>query len=384
MQVFLTPTPQLTIHSLTVPLTAASITQPIGINWNIFNNGFNDNIEKNKGHYYVAGSTYRNTCELGLQSYRDSLGFGSSYWINKVYLSTDGRGLNTSSALLLSDVAQGMQYSGYYSSDYVKPGICEAGGSTLSGENTSNVITPGSNYPAGYTFTVPEYLPEGDYYIYVHTNATKTVYEYPGTPQIERSASPITIRRPDLTVLSVTVPSNITGGQPFSIKYEVRNNGQGSVFNVERKDRIYVSTSPVFDASAQLITTQRPVESVAAGSSVEHSFNYTLPQATSGTRYFYVYTNFDSAFRETNYTNNISAAAATFVSATSPNDLVVSAVQLADTVFTLYNNYIKYTVVNNGTGTTAGNWTDSVFISCGSVLQAVEIVGCKAIIHIQM
>ena len=53
IQVYLTPTPKLTVNTLTVPVTTASTTQPIGVNWNIKNEGFTDNIEKNKGHYFV-------------------------------------------------------------------------------------------------------------------------------------------------------------------------------------------------------------------------------------------------------------------------------------------------------------------------------------------
>ncbi|RYD97719.1 MAG: hypothetical protein EOP50_05485, partial [Sphingobacteriales bacterium] len=75
----------------------------------------------------------------------------------------------------------------------------------------------------------------------------------------------------------------------------------------------------------------------------------------------------DSSFRETAYTNNRSTAAATLVMAAVPSDLTVTSVQLPDTVFTIWNNYITYTVANNGTGTTAGSWTDSLFVSCSPV-----------------
>src|SRR5690606_23097699 len=71
--------------------------------------------------------------------------------------------------------------------------------------------------------------------------------------------------------------------------------------------------------------------------------------------------------RETNYVNNISAAAAIAVTAAVPADFIVSSVQTADSVFTIFNSGIIYTVINNGSGAATGTWTDSVFISCSPI-----------------
>ncbi len=391
LQVFLTPTPHLTVSSLTVPVTSASITQPIGVNWNISNAGFNDNIEKNKGHYFVFnGSCFIdpppcilppncNNCICpppppptpGL-SFRDSTSFGSSYWIDKVYLSTNGAGLDVNNAVLVTQVNQGTQNSGLNIPDnYTNPSAagCKNLGTdgSMFNANTDNVIRPGSNHPKTGNFIIPDNLPGGDYYVYVFTNSTKTVYEYPGTPEIRRSTLPITIQRPDATVSQVAVPANTSGGQQFTIDYTILNNGPGAVFNHLRNDKIYVSTSPVFDGSAQLISTQTFTENLPVGTGVSHSLSYTFAPSTSGVRYFYVHTNYDSAFRETNPNNNISAAAMTTVSAGTPTDLYVAAVQLGDTVYTTRPRQLKYNVVNNGPGTASGTWIDSIFISCNPV-----------------
>ena len=365
VQVFLTPTPHLTVSSLTIPVTTASTTQPIGANWNTGNTGFNDNIEKNKGHYFVQNGI----CVVppaGI-SIHESLGFGGSYWVDRVYLSTDSTGLNTGTAVLVNETTQGVLNSGSGVPDTLYPDFCQPSGTNPAqfNLNTFNVISTGSNHPKAANFTVPSNLPAGNYYVYVLANATDAVYEYPGTPETRRSALSITIQRPDATVPSVAVPASAIGGQPITINYSVLNNGPGTVFNHTRRDKIYVSTSPVFNGSALLIDSITYTEGLPVGTSVLHALSYTFPVSTSGTRYFYVYTNYDSAFRETNPNNNISAAATTIVTAAAPIDLVVSNIQLSDTVFAIFPTYIKYSVVNNGTGTTAGNnWLDSIFISC--------------------
>lgn len=372
IQVYLTPTPKLTVNSVTLPVTQASITQPIGLNWNIYNDGFRDNIEKNRGHY-ISMSSCQVACPPGSPSnsicygpsvIRDSIAFGSSYWIDRVYLSADSSGLNLSAAVLLKEATHGTRYSGLYidrDPDYIS---CPA---VVSGNiNVTNIINPGSDFPAVANFNIPSNLQAGTYYIYVWANAAKDVFEYPGTPQIKRTGA-ITIQRPDAVVTSISSPANAVAGQQIAIGYSITNNGPGAVFNHIRRDSIYVSTSAVFNASAVLIGTNIFTEDLPVGTAVPHSFNYTLHPSQSGTRYFYVRTNTDSAFRETNYSNNISAASATLFAPASPVDLFVSSIQATDTVVTVFPSNISYTVVNNGSGAASGTWIDSLFVSCNSV-----------------
>lgn len=383
IQVFLTPTPDLTVSSLSVPVTTASTTQPLGINWNIFNAGFYDNIEKNKGHYFVQNGT----CTIPPppcsgppgtictpppptpgRAYRDSLGFGSSWWVDKIYLSTDASSLNTATARLVGTFSHGYQNQGLTSPENLQSIDCQLIGADVSGsnKNVSPAINAGSNFPASTTITMPDDLPAGNYYIYVYTNPDKTVFEYPDVPRTKRSNLPVTVQRPDISVPTVLVPSTAVGGQAITIHYDLLNNGAGTVFSHLRKDKIYVSNSPSFDGSAQLISTQTYTEDLPVGTAVSHSLSYSFPAATSGTRYFYVHANFDSSFRETTYGNNISAAASVAVTTAVPADLVVSNISIADTVRTLFAGKIKYSVINNGTGTATGNHTDSVFVSCNN------------------
>ncbi|MEI2737770.1 MAG: CARDB domain-containing protein [Chitinophagaceae bacterium] len=362
VQVYLTPTPKLTVSTLTVPVTAASTTQPIGLNWNIKNDGFTDNFEKNKGHYFVipAGRCpcFSYNC-IGPPKYLDSLAQGSSYWLDRVYLSTDSSALNVNSAVLLSELKHGVQqFAGALYPDNMS--TC----ASTAPVNVAHALYPGSNFPKVLNFNVPSDLQPGNYYVYVYTNPTKTVFEYPGTAQIKRSTLPITVQRPDVVVSSIAVPSNTIGGTTVAVNYSVLNNGLGAVFNHIRRDKIYISNFSSFDGSAQLVGTNTFTEDLPVGTAVPHTFSYYIPPATTGNKYFYVLTNYDSSFRETNSANNLSAAALTNVSAAIPADLVVSNIIMPDTTFTIFTKYLTYTVTNNGTGTTAGTWTDSVYFSC--------------------
>src|SRR5262249_22969243 len=161
-----------------------------------------------RGHYYVAGSNFSLSCTGPTSVHRDSIGFGSSFWVDKVYLSADSSGLNTSTAILLGQAAHGVQNSGVNVGESVFADICLPNGiSPLAfSSNVSNVIRSGSNHPGSLNFTIPYDLVPGDYYLYVLTNSSHTVYEYPGTAQTKRSNA-INIQRPDLVVPTVTAPS---------------------------------------------------------------------------------------------------------------------------------------------------------------------------------
>ena len=376
IQLYLTPTPKLTITNLNIPVTTASTTQPLGITWNIFNDGLTDNIQKNKGHYFnrfigycpcfCSGCGPGQVC-IGPPAYYDSIGLGSSFWIDRVYLSADSSGFQIGNSVLLQTINHGVENSGFFVFEDNFPtfvGGLRSSCGFIGPTNVSNVINPRSTFPTSAGFSIPANLQPGNYYIYVVANPTKTVFEYPGTLQVKRSTLPITVQRPDVVVSSISVPPAVNAGQPILLNYTVLNSGLGAVFNSVRRDRIYVSNFPNFDASAQLLGTQTFTENIPVNTPVGHTYNYTFTPATTGAKYFYVHTNFDSSFRETNATNNFSAAAGTTVTAAAAADLVVSNIQMADTVFSLFSSRIIYTVTNNGPGITSGTWVDSIYISC--------------------
>lgn len=377
IQIYLAPTPKLTVNNLSIPSTVASTTQKIGLNYSVKNDGFTDNWERSKGHFLfnVIGrcpcniSVRPNEVCQGPPMFRDSFLLGSSYWVDKIYLSADPNGLNTSNAILLREIAHGTKFSALLFADDMT-GECSSGGKF----NVSHALNPGAEFPKDTSFQVPADLPPGNYYVYVHTNANRDVFEYPGTPQITRSTSPIVVSRPDIHIPSISVAANTSGGQLVTVNYSISNIGAGSVYNYLRRDQLYISNFPNFDGTATLLQTKSITENIPSGATLPQSFSYRLPPATTGAKYFFVVSNYDSSFRETTYSNNRSVSAGTMVVAAQPSDLIVSGVQAPDSVFTIYSNRVSYTVSNNGTGSTAGSWKDSLFVSCSPVFNRATSV----------
>ncbi|MBN8789018.1 MAG: hypothetical protein J0I84_18185 [Terrimonas sp.] len=384
LEVLLTPTPKLTIQNISLPVTTASTTQPVGVNWEIKNTGFNDNIEKNKGHYIThLGSCSlpcyspdpNSICEVPAFKIRDSIGFGSSYWKDRIYLSSSSTGLDIGNAFLVKEVAHGEQYSGVLVEDFYAE--C---GMVNKPVNVSTVLSPNAVFPKSASFVLPADLPEGNYYVYIYTNPGKDVFEYPGTAEIKRSDAPISVTRPDVTVTGMTVPATGSSGQKITIAYTIHNQGQGSLFNQKRTDRLYISNFPDFDGSAVMVAGSQYTETIVAGSSETHSFSYTIPYSTTGAKYFYVVTNEDELFKETNTGNNRSIAAGINISPAIPADLSVTTIDIPDTVFALTTKAIVYTVTNTGSGDISGSWTDKIYVGCSNTFQQQNavLVGTKA------
>ncbi len=391
--VFLTPTPNLIVSSLSAP-TTASTTQPLAINWNIKNLGYYDNLQKNQGHY-LAVTAHCGTCyipQCGLAYYqscncygavcpppqsgysvRDSVGYGSSYWNDRVYLSTDSSQLNVNSALLLGSFPHGTTPPGFFDNVTTVPAAGPYGGGFGIPEyanprnydvNVATAINPNSVFAGALGFNVPDNLPQGTYYAYVYANADNSVYEYPNQMQVRRSDA-IVITRPDISVASVSAPATSTSGQPVTVTYQVLNGGPGGVFGHQRTDYVYVSTSPTFDANAQLFATPSYSENLPINVPVSHTVTYNIPIDASGTRYFFVRVNVDSSFRENNYANNINTTpGSTNVTLAPAPNLIVSNITVPNSVTSVIGFPFSYTIPNNGPGTTTGTWTDSIFVSC--------------------
>jgi hypothetical protein len=356
IQILLTPTPGFIVNNLIVPFSTASTTQPLSISYNLFNSGFFDNWQRNKGHYYVPV-----TCAGG-NGYRDSLGHGGSSWQDVVYLSSNPNGLVHSQARFLGT----LNHAGIGQiSETLLPVACPST-TAPANRNTTNVVRPGSNHPQTFNFTMPNDVLPGTYYLYIHANHQKGIFEFPDTPVISRS-SPIVVNRPDLAITQMTSPDNTTAGNEINITYTVKNNGLGGIFNAARRDLLYMSNNPSFDIATATYLNQNIVNTnLPSNAETNHSFRHSFAPGTQGVRYLHIIINVDSAIRETNYGNNRTNRPVN-ISAATPADLVVSNLHLPDTLRAFKNNRISYTTTNTGSATANGPWTDSIYFSCSPI-----------------
>lgn len=385
LQVILTPTPQFAIGQVNTSSNNITPGEKVSINWSVTNQGFYDNWEKNKAVY----SDILNTCNGGAgpipagsggsggggyippatYDVHTYMSYGGSYWEDKVYLSSDPNGLNINTATYLGIAKHGVYAAGLDGQNNPLTWIdnfAECVPKPNDYPYKSHVIKPGSVHPAGFTWEVPNNLPQGNYYIYVVANPDKKIFTYIDTTVVARSGM-LTVNHPDLTVTDVTVPSSIRGGTPFQIDYTVANVGVVSVNALSRKDQVYISNNSVFDGSAVALKTFSYNESIVSGDNVVHTVTLTLPNNTSGTKYLFVKTNSASSFPEANMGNNTSAGAVTSVSTALPVDLMAANASINHNIKAPGAVTLEYQVSNVGTNNVSDTMVDKVYISCDPV-----------------
>ncbi|MBW7838264.1 MAG: hypothetical protein H3C36_01210 [Chitinophagaceae bacterium] len=389
IQIMLTPTPQFSLGTINTSATQVTPSQQVTVNWAVTNVGFYDNWEKNKAVYRqnlgICGGVVVGGSGGGsygsVEPYfnmKHTTSYGASYWVDKVYLSTDPSGLNIGSAIYLGMARHGIEGVGLLSENDPPKLLHDTTFCTpytYSYPYSQYVLNPGSVHPANFNWTVSSSLPQGNYYIYIVSNADKHVFTYIDTPVVRRSGM-ITVSYPDLTVPTVSVPASVRGGTPFNIDYTITNTSSVDVNDLARTDKIYIGDNPVFDGTATEVKSSSFKESIPAGESASHTVSVTLPNSTAGTKYIFVKTNSDNPFPESNTGNNTSAGMATTVSTALPMDLMADGLSIDGSAKVPGPITLQYTVRNVGGNNLSDTMVDKIYISCNPVFSestAIEI-----------
>jgi hypothetical protein len=262
---------------------------------------------------------------------------------DKLYLSPTAA-FNVNDAILLS----------------TKPHLCH-----LSSNETSS-LTLNPAIPDGLT---------GNYYLVYVTDFNDDVKE--GTYENNNtyvSPSPIAITNgpwADLIPQSLNIPASVVAGLPISINYTVSNTGTKNTANIAWKDKIYKSTSIVWDSTnATLEKTIDKIEPLAMGSSYSNNANLTIPaNHPAGTYYYFVFTDAtNKVFEYTDEDNNVFGPAILQVEA-YPSDIKLDSASVnISSIETGQNFQYTYQVKNTGTvNTLVTQWYDALYLSTDSI-----------------
>jgi hypothetical protein len=312
----LRPPADLQVASVTVPSTVSEKT--MDIKWEVGNEGGNPPIENS--------------------------------WSDRIYLSKLST-FNADSALLIGDKIHGQGAD----------------------------LTPGTSYTVAVQATLPDGL-QGDYYVYVYTDAKKEVFEYTyDDNNIKRSNKTVKIIAapvPDLIVTTVTIAADtLVAGDSAVVNWTIKNAGAGAV-SKNWNDRIYVSKEQNWDVTkATLIGTVNRLSPLDTGKIYTQNIKLKLPYGLSGLYYFYIQTDaFNHVYENTNENNNIGKNNKTVFIRPSSSDLFVSVIEAPATAFTGQSLAISWTVKNVGENTTSSNyWSDEVFISTDATLDNSDV-----------
>lgn len=168
----------------------------------------------------------------------------------------------------------------------------------------SNGLAPDDQYMVSETIGLPSNIAEGDYYLYVVTDADNQVFEYLYEDNnTYRSALPMTVMKPDLTVTTILADELFGVGQSVNISYTLKNQGAGGIDNVNVTDYLYLSPTATM-ANATRIATSSHALSLGSQQTVTYNVSAQVPEIAEGTYYLFVVTDVNNTLNESAEDNN--------------------------------------------------------------------------------
>jgi len=173
---------------------------------------------------------------------------------------------------------------------------------------------------------------------------------------------------PDLAVNQIVAPSNVFSGQQIYLPFSIKNQGFATATG-SWSDVVYISADTAFNAStATLIGSFPRTQPLQPDSIYYKNVQVTIPSNIMGTYYIYVKTDATNQVFENVYeSNNLTKSEPFQIFLTPPPDLIVTNIQVPDTLTNKDISNISFTVKNQGAiPTSSGSWTDKVFLTNAS------------------
>ena len=230
-------------------------------------------------------------------------------------------------------------------------------------------LDPNAGYVATNTVTLPIGV-SGNWYFIVTADVDNNVYEGAFEDSKTTAASFATLIAltppPDLQAAILQAPASALASHAFEVTYSVLNVGSTATPGVQSawSDNLYLSSHPVFDGTAQYLTSFQHAGALAPGAGYTNTLGAVLPDTLTGTFYVYVLTDAGDQVFELNKTNNLAEAAQPVQIVSAPADLVVMSLQAPATANTAGAFLVSWAVTNEGIGDTAvASWSDELVLS---------------------
>lgn len=242
----------------------------------------------------------------------------------------------------------------------------------LVGEVSWNNVTllSGNSVALNRKFMIPHPY-SGNWYFFVITDFTDSIYEKTGefnNVSLPPAVSSLTLGPwADLKVMNITIQDTATQGDAVPISFVVKNNGTISTGSMPWKDRVYISSSPVWNSSnITAINTQSYTLPLLPNGDYTVQIAYTIPLSLSeGFYYLYVFTDFENKIYEyTDEGNNILRSDPVYIKPYPPIDLITNSITAPSAANSGTSVTVGWSVQNIGQGTTlAPFWFDGIYLS---------------------
>jgi subtilase family serine protease len=208
----------------------------------------------------------------------------------------------------------------------------------------------------------------GDVFIIVVTNVYGSIAESNANDNSGSAAMNLTA--PDLVPTALTGPTSAIVGDTISVSWTIKNQGTAASSS-SWSDALYISPNNFLSGSAVLMGSfTTPQANLAIGDSYTQTQSVVLPSTFSGPEYLLIVADGFNSLGETDETNNVKSQLIQISAA----DLTTSAVTAPATGLFGQPISVSWTVSNSGTGSADAAWSDGVYLSKTSSLDASAIL----------
>ncbi len=240
----------------------------------------------------------------------------------------------------------------------------------------SNSLAPGESYQGSGSFQLPIDL-QGDYHVWVYTDAWGWVTESNGENNNQRVAAGTTsvslTSTPDLLMSALQALDQGVSGQSLQVDWTVHNNGAET--SGGWRQVFYLSRDGVLDRASDIYLGYADTPSaLAANADASFSNFFRIPYGISGKYYVFGVVDSNNAIYERGGEGNNSALDTTAVQITPsmPVDLVAGVITVPVNGISGAQASISYTVTNQSEEDLNGQWRDSLYLSTDSVWDVAD------------
>lgn len=237
------------------------------------------------------------------------------------------------------------------------------------------------SYAQMKTVNLPDGI-QGTYYIFVLTDRNNRLIEGNNDNNISAAAS-MNVNLtppPDLKVTSIIKPNQAFSGTDINVQWTVLNQGTGDVESGIHSDRIYISTSAVFNQGSAIYLGQENATALDAGQSYTKIKSVTIPQSVFGDYYIHVLTDYNNqVFEHVFEDNNVETSTVMEIILTPPPDLAVNNIQAPTTANNRESITLEWEVANQGGTPTEVFFSDRIYISSHNVFNADSVTSLKTV-----
>jgi RHS repeat-associated protein len=248
--------------------------------------------------------------------------------------------------------------------------VLDAGDTYLGQAWHNGVLAAGGQYNASTTVNLPIGL-AGEFFILVSTDVYDSVYEHASESNNTLSEGIVVSLTPppDLEGVILDLPVTARSGGKLTIDYRVDNYGATSTPNAYWSDRFWLSTDATFNAGVDtLLGSVAHWGALADGDGYEATAQFDLSNALTGNFYVFMTTDADNLVFELDNANNTTRSLGMVSIASTPANLVVSAVDLPSSAEAGKQLVLSWMVSNLGSGDSiVTSWQDRIGLSSDGV-----------------